>query len=543
MWSRLGGPSSRETTVSLNATSAAFAETIASSLGTITRNATAPQLLEQAIVGGEGELSASGAFVALTGPFTGRSPKDKYIVRDTATADRVWWESNQAIGQESFARLEADFIAHIQGCRLFSQQLRAAGEGAGGFDVEVFTETAWHSLFIRNLLAPAIESGPWSPTLTILHLPSFLAEPSRHGTRGSVVIALDLSRNIVLIGGTAYAGEIKKAVFSVFNFHAPQAGILPMHCSANVGASGDTALFFGLSGTGKTTLSADPARRLIGDDEHGWGPDGVFNVEGGCYAKTAGLRASAEPEIHAATQRFGTVLENVILDGATRHPDYDDITLTENGRAAYPLSALGGADGSGTGAAPSNIMLLTADAFGVLPPIARLTTDQALYYFLSGYTAKLAGTERGVTEPQATFSVCFGAPFMPQHPAVYSGLLEKRLRESGAACWLINTGWTGGAYGVGRRIPLATTRRLLQAAIGGELKDVAMRRDAVFGLKVPESVEGVDDRLLDPRRCWSDGAAYDKQANHLLSLFQDNIRRFGPAAANQDNEAVQVAAE
>src|SRR5690606_26562321 len=346
---------------------------------------------------------------------------------------------------------------------------------------------------------------------------------------GETVIALDMSRNIVVIAGTLYAGEIKKSVFSLFNFHAPNAGVLPMHCSANVGANGDTALFFGLSGTGKTTLSNDPARPLIGDDEHGWGEDGVFNLEGGCYAKTVKLSAAAEPEIFAATRRFGTVLENVVLDGNGK-PSFDDVSLTENTRAAYPLTVLPRVAAGGVGGVPKTVVFLTADAFGVLPPIARLTPEQAVYHFLSGYTAKVAGTERGITEPVATFSACFGAPFMPLHPTVYGKLLEERLKASGAAVYLLNTGWTGGPYGTGRRIDIASTRRLLNAALSGELDGTPMRTDPVFGLSVPVSVPGVNSALLVPRLTWDDPADYDATANKLLRLFEENFRKFDEKA-------------
>ncbi|HEY9012973.1 MAG TPA: phosphoenolpyruvate carboxykinase (ATP), partial [Devosia sp.] len=415
---------------------------------------------------------------------------------------------------------------------LHRQHLLAGADPAQQLRVTVFTETAWHALFIRNLL---IRSDNWGPgaDVTIVHLPSFRADPARHGTRSETVVALDMSRKLVLIGGTAYAGEIKKSVFSLFNFHAPRAGVLPMHCSANMSPEGDVALFFGLSGTGKTTLSNDPNRPLIGDDEHGWTTTGVFNLEGGCYAKTVKLSAQSEPEIHAATRSFGTVLENLKL-GPDRRPLYDDISLTENTRAAYPLETLPAVAEGGVGGTPKTVVFLTADAFGVLPPIARLTPEQAVYHFLSGYTAKVAGTERGVTEPTATFSACFGAPFMPLHPKVYGTLLEERLRLSGASTWLLNTGWTGGPYGVGKRIDIASTRRLLGAALAGELDAAQMREDAVFGFAVPVAVPGIEGKLLDPRQCWPDPAAYDAAAEALLARFVANFRKFDekvPAAA------------
>ena len=515
---------------------------VAAVAGSINANFAPAQLIEEALRRSEGRLTPDGAFIGITAPHTGRSPNDKFIVRNDSTVDKVWWDNTRALTPEQFAVLEADFLAHAKGRELFSQQLNAGSDAAPVFSVEVFTETAWHSLFIRHLLVPA--AGPaFAANATILHLPSFKADPARHGTRTQTVIALDVSRNVVLIGGTAYAGEIKKAVFSLFNYHAPDLDILPMHCSANIGADGSTALFFGLSGTGKTTLSTDSRRALIGDDEHGWNAEGVFNLEGGCYAKTAKLDPKSEPEIHAVTKRFGTVLENVAFDPTTGVTDFHDITPTENGRAAYPLTSLAGTAPARAGGTPRSVILLTADAFGVLPPIAKLTPEQALYYFISGYTAKLAGTERGVTEPQATFSTCFGAPFMSRHPMVYGELLKDRLAASGADCWLVNTGWTGGAYGVGRRMPIAATRRLVNAALSGELKDAPTRVDPVFGLTVPVAVEGVDANMLDPRSSWPDAAAYDAAAARLRGLFAENIKRFGLKDEGPAPQAASIAAE
>jgi phosphoenolpyruvate carboxykinase (ATP) len=491
-----------------------------------------PTLVETALAAGEGRLAAGGALAVTTGVFTGRSVKDKFIVRDSATDGKVWWDNNQPMSPAHFEALLADMLAAAGGKALHAQHLLAGADSRHQLAVSVFTETAWHALFIRNLLI-----RPEAPTgrtdVTILHLPGFTADPARHGTRTGTVIALDMSRRLVLIGGTAYAGEIKKSVFSLFNFQAPLEGVLPMHCSANIGRDGDVALFFGLSGTGKTTLSNDPARPLIGDDEHGWTADGVFNLEGGCYAKTVKLSPAAEPEIHAATQAFGTVLENLKLDDRLV-PLYDDTSLTENTRAAYPLETLPAVAEGGMGGTPRTVVFLTADAFGVLPPIARLTPAQAAYHFLSGYTAKVAGTERGVTEPVATFSACFGAPFMPLHPTVYGRLLEDRLEASGARVFLINTGWTGGGYGVGRRIDIATTRRLLGAALSGELDNAQMRIEPLFGMEVPLRVEGVPPRALDPRANWADVTAYDETAAKLQQLFAANYRKF---------EEVRVAAE
>lgn len=494
-------------------------------IATIREGGNRAQMITAALVAGEGRLTSSGAFAVTTGQFTGRSPKDKYIVRDALTEPNVWWENAGALSSAQFDVLLEDMLAYARGRSLYHEALSAGADPAFRMAVSVLTETAWHALFIRNLLIR--DPGADAPmSATILHLPGFVADPSRHGTRTGTVIALDMTRNIVLIGGTHYAGEIKKSVFSLLNFHAPLHGIFPMHCSANTGADGSTALFFGLSGTGKTTLSSDSSRPLIGDDEHLWSANGVANIEGGCYAKTANLSARAEPEIFAATKRFGTVIENVVLDEATGEPDFADLSLTENTRAAYPLEMLSAVAPDGAGRAPNTVVFLTADAFGVLPPVARLTPEQAVYHFLSGYTAKIAGTERGVTEPSATFSACFGAPFMSHHPQVYGDLLAHKLSESGAQVWLINTGWIGGAYGVGKRIDIAATRRLVNAALSGELSDAPMRVDQNFGFEVPLNVEGLPKRLLDPRANWSDAGAYDVAAASLARMFEGNMRRF-----------------
>jgi len=393
--------------------------------------------------------------------------------------------------------------------------------------VRVVTEYAWHSLFIRNLLIrPSREAlATFEPRMTIIDLPSFRADPARHGCRSETVIAIDLTRMIVLIGGTSYAGEMKKSVFTVLNYLLPARGVMPMHCSANAGAQGDVALFFGLSGTGKTTLSADASRTLIGDDEHGWGPHGIFNFEGGCYAKTIKLSREAEPEIYAATERFGTVLENVVLD-ENRVPDFHDGSRTENTRCAYPLHFIPNASKTGRAGQPKNIIMLTADAFGVMPPIAKLTPAQAMYHFLSGYTAKVAGTEKGVVEPEATFSTCFGAPFMPRHPSVYGNLLRDLIARHNVDCWLVNTGWTGGAYGVGHRMPIRVTRGLLAAALDGSLREAQFRTDPNFGFAVPVNVPGIDAAILDPRATWADRAAYDAQASRLVGMFVENFAKF-----------------
>jgi phosphoenolpyruvate carboxykinase (ATP) len=478
-------------------------------------------MVTDALLAGEGQLTSAGAFTVSTGTHTGRSPKDKFVVRDALTDPHVWWDNCGALSREHFDLLLSDMLAYAAGRDLHLEELSAGADPSFQVGVEVVTETSWHALFIRNLLrGPATNPAM---TATILQLPGFVADPDRHGTRTGTAIALDMTRNIVLIAGTAYAGEIKKSVFSLINFHAPLRGIFPMHCSANIGDGDDTALFFGLSGTGKTTLSSDPHRPLIGDDEHLWSDNGIANIEGGCYAKTAHLSAKAEPEIYGAAQSFGTVLENVVLvDGDA---DYEDLSLTENTRAAYPLTTLKSIVPSGIGEQPATVVFLTADAFGVMPPIARLNREQAIEHFLAGYTAKVAGTERGVTEPTATFSACFGAPFMSHHPAVYGELLAGRLAKTGATVWLINTGWIGGAYGVGKRIDIAATRQLVAAALSGELDAVEMRVDPNFGFEVPLAVEGLPKRLLDPRASWTDAAAYDAAASKLADMFAENARK------------------
>jgi len=490
-------------------------------------NLTEAALYEEALQRQEAQLSAHGVLVAVTGQHTGRSAKDKFVVRDANTEDHVWWSNNSAMSPAHFETLLADFKAHAAGKELFVQDLVGGADETHRLKVRVVNELAWHSLFIRNLLIRPEQSAlaTFEPEMTIIDLPSFKADPERHGCRTQTVIAVDLTRMIVLIGGTSYAGEMKKSVFTALNYLLPEKSVMPMHCSANEGADGDAAIFFGLSGTGKTTLSADPSRTLIGDDEHGWGPDGVFNFEGGCYAKTIRLSPDAEPEIYATTRRFGTVLENVVLD-EHRVPDLDDGSLTENTRSAYPLHFIANASHTGKAPHPKNVIMLTADAFGVLPPIAKLTPAQAMYHFLSGYTAKVAGTEKGVTEPEATFSTCFGAPFMPRHPSEYGNLLRSLIAEHGVDCWLVNTGWTGGAYGTGKRMPIKATRALLAAALDGSLAGAEFRTDANFGFAVPVSVPGVDPTILDPRATWADKAAYDRQAGRLIGMFVDNFAKF-----------------
>ena len=492
-------------------------------------NAPPAALYEHALVRGEAMLAASGQLVADTGKFTGRSPKDKYIVRDAVSEDTVdWGPVNQPMDPDAFQRLQEIMFDAAAEKQLFVQDLFVGSDSNLQIPVRIVTEKAWHSLFVRNLFitegAPeASERRGW----TVLNLPSVRAHTARHGTRGTTAVAVDFRSRLVLIANTEYAGEVKKSIFSVLNYELPGKGVLPMHCSANTGEEGDVALFFGLSGTGKTTLSADPNRTLIGDDEHGWSDDGVFNFEGGCYAKAIGLTPESEPEIYAASTRFGAVLENVVLDPETRRADFFDAHKTENTRVAYPLHFIPNASTSGRGGHPSNVVFLTADAFGVMPPISRLTPEQAKYHFLSGYTAKVAGTERGVTEPQATFSACFGAPFMPLPPVTYARMLGERLQRHGSSVWLVNTGWTGGPFGVGERIALGHTRAMLDAALHGRLDDVPTRRDEVFGVEVPREVPGVPADLLVPRDTWEDASAYDEQAAKLAAMFEENFARFG----------------
>jgi phosphoenolpyruvate carboxykinase (ATP) len=487
------------------------------------------ELAEAAIHRGEARFAASGALVVETGAHTGRSAQDKYAVRDATTDKVVWWDNNKPMTPEQFDRLWADFSAHAKTRELFVQDLYAGADTAHRFSARVFVEYAWHALFIRNLLrrpAPA-ELAAFAPTFTVIDLPSFKADPVRHGVRSETVIACNFAKRLVLIGGSSYAGEIKKSVFTYLNYACPERSVMPMHSSANVGPGGDAAVFFGLSGTGKTTLSADPKRTLLGDDEHGWSEDGIYNFEGGCYAKTIRLSREAEPEIWAATNRFGAVLENVILDPVTRVPDFDDDSLTENTRSAYPLEFVSNASQTGTAGHPKNIVMLTADAFGVLPPIAKLSPSQAMYHFLSGYTAKIAGTEKGLgNEPQATFSTCFGAPFMPRHPSVYGNMLRALIARHSVDCWLVNTGWTGGKYGLGRRMPIRATRTLLDAALSGMLKSQPMRTDPLFGFQVPVALPGVEPAILNPRETWTDGAAFDAQARALVDMFNKNFAKF-----------------
>jgi phosphoenolpyruvate carboxykinase (ATP) len=489
-------------------------------------NESAATLYETALARGEARASKTGALVTQTGKHTGRSPKDKFIVLDDKTAASVWWDNNQTISPKHFEALKADMMLHARLQDLFVQDLEACADPAETLCIRVITEQAWHALFIRHLLKPAENQLGFIPGLTIINLPSFKADPLRHGTNSDTVIAFDLKHNLVLIGGTAYAGEIKKAVFTVLNYRLPARGVLPMHCSANISDEGDTTVFFGLSGTGKTTLSADPKRTLIGDDEHGWNDQGVFNIENGCYAKVINLSEQSEPEIYKASLGFSAVLENVSMDEATREIDFNNNALTENTRAAYPLSMIANASKTRRGAAPKTIIMLTADAFGVLPPIALLNTQEAMQQFLVGYTAKLSGTEQGIKAPEATFSACFGAPFLPRPPQVYAALLSELLAKHNTRCYLVNTGWVGGGYGTGKRIPLAMTRGLLNAALSGELDQIKTRRDENFGFEVPLHVDGIDDQLLDPKQNWSDKTAYDNAAQDLKRNFDKALAKF-----------------
>jgi phosphoenolpyruvate carboxykinase (ATP) len=507
--------------------------------GCVHANLSSAALVEASLARVEGQLADNGALVAFTGPRTGRSPKDRVLVAEPSSKDDIWWGPvNQPMEPAVFDHLYNKAIAYLQGRELFVQDGFACADPEHRLGVRVVADRAWHALFARCLFlrpTPA-EHSAFQPEFTILCASGLKTDPAIDGTRSDVVIAFSFERRLVLIAGTEYAGEIKKAVFSLLNYLLPQRGVMSMHCSANVGPAGDTALFFGLSGTGKTTLSADPERRLIGDDEHGWSAEGVFNIEGGCYAKTIRLSQTGEPQIWNAI-RFGSVLENVPLDPRTRRPDYDDQSVTENTRSAYPIEHIDNHEPTSRGGHPRNVLFLTCDAFGVLPPLSRLSEEQALYHFLSGYTAKVAGTEAGVTEPEATFSTCFAAPFLPLHPTRYAGLLHEKLTAHGAQVWLVNTGWTGGPYGVGRRFPLAHTRALLHAVLSGALAGATFRPDPVFGVLVPEQCPGVPADVLQPRGTWRTAAEYDVTAKQLAGLFRKNFEKY----AAQATEAVRQA--
>ena len=502
-------------------------------------NLNTPELYEEIARREEAIFSDHGALIVDTGEHTGRAAKDKAIVREPSSADNVFWgEVNKEFTEEKFNALRDRMMAHTQGRELFVQDTFAGADPRYRLPVRIITELAWHSLFARTMFINNAGDEQHKPEFTIINLPSFKADPERDGTRSSTFILMDFSQRLVLIGGTSYAGETKKSVFTILNYLLPQRGVMSMHCSANIGDKGDVAIFFGLSGTGKTTLSADPERRLIGDDEHGWSDNGVFNFEGGCYAKVIKLSPEAEPDIYRTTRMFGTVLENVVYDPETRALDLDSAAKTENTRAAYPLESIPNIVPEGHAGHPQNIIMLTADAFGVLPPVSRLSPEQAMYHFLSGYTAKVAGTEKGVKEPEATFSTCFGAPFMVLHPGVYADLLGKKMAEHKANCWLVNTGWSGGPYGEGQRMKISYTRAMSRAILNGTLAGIETKADPVFGLNIPTSCPDVPAEVLTPRNTWKDPEAYDQKARELARRFNENFKKY----ADGVSEAVRAVA-
>lgn len=493
-------------------------------------NPTAPQLYEQAIRRQEGLMAHQGPLVVRTGQFTGRAPNDKFVVQEPSSMDKIWWsEVNRPFSPQDFERLHHRMLAYLQGKEIYVQDCFAGADPQYRLPIRIITERAWHSLFARNMFIRILNPeilAQFEPEYTVIDAPHFSANPELDHTHSSAFILLDYGKKLIIIGGTGYGGEIKKSIFTVMNYLMPQQGVLPMHCSANVGPDGSATIFFGLSGTGKTSLSADPDRQLVGDDEHGWSDNGVFNFEGGCYAKVIRLSPDAEPQIYKCTRRFGTVLENVAIDVNMRRLDLNDASLTENTRAAYPIDYIDNASSTGLATHPNNIIMLTCDAFGVLPPISRLTTDQAMYHFLSGYTAKVAGTEAGIVEPQATFSTCFGAPFMALPPTVYAKMLGEKIKKHQSTCWLINTGWTGGGYGTGRRIQIEYTRRMVHAALNGELHHIPFEQEPYFGLSVPKNCPGVPQELLLPENTWRDKEAYALQAQDLRERFRKNFQNF-----------------
>ncbi len=504
-------------------------------------NLNTPELFEEACRRGEGQVTANGAFMALTGEHSGRSPNDRFIVHESLTGDEVFWgEINKAISEENFLRLQKKMQSHLSEKDVFVQDCYCGADFKNRLNIRVVTEHAWHNLFARNMfIQPKLEElEEFEPEFSVLHAPSLLAEPEKDGTNSGTFIIVNLEKKVILIGGTAYAGEIKKSIFSVMNFLMPARGILPMHCSANTSESGDSAIFFGLSGTGKTTLSADSSRTLIGDDEHCWGASGVFNFEGGCYAKTINLTRESEPEIFDLCHTFGSIIENVMMNPMTRKLDFFDKSLTENGRVSYKIDAVPNASQTGWAKHPKNILMLTCDAFGVLPPISKLSSPQAMYHFLSGYTAKVAGTERGLKEPTATFSTCFGAPFMPRDPAVYAKLLGKQMAENNSDCWLVNTGWSGGGVGVGERVPIAYTRAMVNSVLDGSLARSEFHQDPNFGVLVPTFCSDVPKEILSPKETWIDKRAYDDVAQKLTILFDSNFKKFEPSV---DEEVRSVA--
>ena len=524
--------------------------------GNVLTNLSVAELYERAIAADEGVIAADGPLVVRTGQHTGRSPRDKFIVREPSSASKVWWgEVNQELSEANYDRLRGRLMTYLADRELYAQDLYIGAHPDHRRSLRVYTETAWASVFARNLFRrpPREDLAAFEPNFTIINVPSFEADPATEGTRTGTAILLHLKRMEIIIVGTRYAGEIKKSAFTVMNYLMPDEGVLPMHSSINVGEGGDACIFFGLSGTGKTTLSADPLRRLIGDDEHGWGDGYTFNFEGGCYAKTIRLSPMYEPDIFATTKRFGTILENVDIDPLTRELDLDSERFTENTRAAYPLHYIGNADPTGIAPGPRNVVFLTADAFGVLPPISRLTREQAAYHFISGYTAKLAGTEIGVREPTATFSAGFGAPFLPRHPGEYARCSMDRLERFDVPVWLVNTGWTGGPYGTGERMQIDHTRNMVRAAINGELEGVATVEDPMFRVAVPVSVPGVPDAVLVPRATWADPIAYDAAARKLATMFHENFARYadgvsdairdaGPIEVHEDHGDIRMSA-
>ncbi|MFN2511569.1 MAG: phosphoenolpyruvate carboxykinase [Pyrinomonadaceae bacterium] len=496
--------------------------------GKVYWNLTTPELYEEIFRRNEGVLSDHGALIVDTGEHTGRAAKDKAIVREPSSENNVFWgDVNKEFSQDKFNALKDRMMSHAIGRELFVQDTFAGADPGYRLPVRIITELAWHSLFARTMFINDREAtAPHRPEFTVINFPSFQADPQVDGTRSQTFILMDFSQRLVLIGGTSYAGETKKSVFTILNYLLPQRGVMSMHCSANVGDSGDVAIFFGLSGTGKTTLSADPERKLVGDDEHGWSDRGVFNFEGGCYAKVIKLSSEAEPDIYRTTEMFGTILENVVFDPETRQIDLDDAGKTENTRASYPLTSIPNFVPEGHAGHPQNIIMLTADAFGVLPPVSRLTPEQAMYHFLSGYTAKVAGTEKGIKEPEAAFSTCFGAPFMVLHPGVYADLLGKKMDQHDAACWLVNTGWSGGPYGIGHRMKISHTRAMIRAILSGQLANVETKPDPIFGVGVPVSCPEVPENVLQPRNTWSDKEAYDRQARDLARRFNENFKQY-----------------
>jgi phosphoenolpyruvate carboxykinase (ATP) len=491
-------------------------------------NLNTPELYEEIARRNEGVLSNYGNMIVDTGEHTGRAAKDKAIVREAGSEDKVFWgDVNKDFPQEKFNAIKDRMMAHATGRDLFVQDTFVGADQNYRLPIRVINELAWHSLFARTMfISNTKETAPQQPEFTIINFPSFQADPQRDGTRSPTFILMDFNQRLVLIGGTSYAGETKKSAFTIMNYLLPQRGVMSMHCSANVGSEGDVAIFFGLSGTGKTTLSADPERRLIGDDEHGWSENGVFNFEGGCYAKVIKLSPEMEPDIYRTTQMFGTILENVVYDPITRQIDLDDPRKTENTRASYPLTSIANIVPEGRAGHPRNIIMLTADAFGVLPPVARLTPEQAMYHFLSGYTAKVAGTEKGIKEPEATFSTCFGAPFMVLHPGVYADLLGQQMAKHNAVCWLVNTGWSGGPYGVGQRMKISYTRAMIRAILNGSLAQVETKPDPIFGVNIPVSCPEVPNEVLQPRNTWEDKDAYDRQAHDLARRFNENFKKY-----------------